>query len=474
MMNQKIKILVVGLFLLSSWVYANPGLLFKIAESGSPAVVDVILCLNGKRPLSCQNYHVFTKNLTIGTTVNHYYPQAGIKILTPGYQPTGCVPIANGYCLFATSNTLLATIYLNSSSQKNQTITFTSVPPSIVTVGLTYHVAATASSGLPVTITVNSSSTSVCSISGNTVTFNAVGICILDANQAGNAQYDAALQVQQSIDVPLMLFMADNDNNAVKAMTADCTSSSCVTVLGGGFSSVQGIAVDAFGHVYVTDTINNTVNVMSVDCTSSSCVTVLGGGFSSPSGIAVDASGDIYVADTGHGEVKVMPAGCTSSSCVTTLGGGFTLPVGVALDAPGNVYVADVSYNAIKIIPVGCTSSSCVTSMGGGFSQPWGIAVDASGHVYVTILANGAAVTVMPAGCTSSSCVSTLGGGFNFPEGVAVNAAGDVYVADSGNSAVKVMPAGCTSSSCVTTLGGGFFGVTGVAVNPAAVITFRR
>ena len=40
-----------------------------------------------------------------------------------------------------------------------------------------------------------------CSISGATVTFVAVGTCVIDANQAGNANYEAATQVQQSFAV---------------------------------------------------------------------------------------------------------------------------------------------------------------------------------------------------------------------------------------------------------------------------------
>ena len=40
-----------------------------------------------------------------------------------------------------------------------------------------------------------------CTISGATVTFVAVGNCVIDANQAGNANYEAATQVQQSFAV---------------------------------------------------------------------------------------------------------------------------------------------------------------------------------------------------------------------------------------------------------------------------------
>ena len=84
----------------------------------------------------------------------------------------------------------------------SQTITFTSSAPSGAAVsGPTYTVTATASSGLAVTLTIDSSAASVCSISGSTVSFTAAGTCVIDANQAGNASFNAAPQVQQSFAV---------------------------------------------------------------------------------------------------------------------------------------------------------------------------------------------------------------------------------------------------------------------------------
>ncbi len=84
----------------------------------------------------------------------------------------------------------------------NQTITFTSTAPSNAQVaGPTYTVTATASSGLTVTFTIDAAATSVCSISGSTVSFTATGTCVIDANQAGNANYNAAPQAQQSFAV---------------------------------------------------------------------------------------------------------------------------------------------------------------------------------------------------------------------------------------------------------------------------------
>ncbi len=82
-----------------------------------------------------------------------------------------------------------------------QSITFTE-PPREGTVGDTATVSATASSGLPVVLSVDpGSGAGVCTVSGSTVTFNAVGTCVIDANQAGNATYAAAPQAQLTITV---------------------------------------------------------------------------------------------------------------------------------------------------------------------------------------------------------------------------------------------------------------------------------
>jgi len=87
-------------------------------------------------------------------------------------------------------------------SQESQTISFTSSAPS-ETYGSTtpYTPTATATSGLAVTFTIASSSSSVCSISSGVVSFSAGGSCVIDANQAGNSNYSAAAEVQQVITV---------------------------------------------------------------------------------------------------------------------------------------------------------------------------------------------------------------------------------------------------------------------------------
>jgi hypothetical protein len=85
--------------------------------------------------------------------------------------------------------------------KQSQTISFTSKPPGNVFVGTPYKVTAEATSGNPVTFTIDAQSASVCSVSGADVTFSQTGSCVIDANQAGNDQYLPARQVQQEIPV---------------------------------------------------------------------------------------------------------------------------------------------------------------------------------------------------------------------------------------------------------------------------------
>jgi hypothetical protein len=98
----------------------------------------------------------------------------------------------------SSSNTIAIQVY------QAQTITFAmlsnvgyGVPP--------FTIGATSSSGLAVSFA--SATPSVCTVSGTTVTIVAVGTCSITASQAGNATYEAAVEVTQS-------FIASNDQLA--------------------------------------------------------------------------------------------------------------------------------------------------------------------------------------------------------------------------------------------------------------------
>lgn len=82
-----------------------------------------------------------------------------------------------------------------------QTITFGAQSTQTFVAGGTFALdpLATASSGLPVAY--SSQTTSVCTVSGSTVTMLAAGTCTIAADQAGNASYGAAPTVTQSIGI---------------------------------------------------------------------------------------------------------------------------------------------------------------------------------------------------------------------------------------------------------------------------------
>ena len=91
------------------------------------------------------------------------------------------------------STTFPVTILMGS-----QSITFAAAPT--IAVGGTGTVSATGgASGNPVTFT--SITLAVCTVSGSTVTDLTAGACIIAGNQAGNANYTAAPQVTQTINV---------------------------------------------------------------------------------------------------------------------------------------------------------------------------------------------------------------------------------------------------------------------------------
>lgn len=59
----------------------------------------------------------------------------------------------------------------------------------------------TSTSGLTVAFSIDATAASVCSMSGGVVSFNGAGTCVIDANQPGDANYNAANSVQQSFAV---------------------------------------------------------------------------------------------------------------------------------------------------------------------------------------------------------------------------------------------------------------------------------
>jgi sugar lactone lactonase YvrE len=256
------------------------------------------------------------------------------------------------------------------------------------------------------------------------------------------------------------------------------------------FSFPSGVAVDASGIAYVSDS-NGTIRKI----TSAGVVTTFAGHarefgsedgtgsaarFATPSGIAVDAFGNVYVLDHSlHTLRKVTPAGV-----VTTLAGlpgesgdedgtgtsaRFFRPIGLAVDGFGNLYVADTSNNTIrKVTPAGVVTtfagtagqfgSADGTGSAARFDGPGGVAVDGSGNVYVADTYNGTIRKITPTGVVTTLAGSPgeFGGDdgvgaaarFDTPLDLTVDGSGTLYVADA-QTVRKV-----TAAGVVTTIGG--------------------
>lgn len=126
-----------------------------------------------------------------GSTTNY---SSDFHDITAG--SNGGYTAVSGYDRVTGFGTLNATNLFNQLTHASQTITF-GAAPAISYLG-TGTVTATSTSGLTVTFT--SATPSVCSVSGSTVTDLIPGTCVIVANQAGNASFNAA-QVTQSISI---------------------------------------------------------------------------------------------------------------------------------------------------------------------------------------------------------------------------------------------------------------------------------
>ncbi len=82
----------------------------------------------------------------------------------------------------------------------DQTVSFTSSAPNASVSGVPYTVSAAATSGLAVTLSLDGTSTG-CTLSNNMVSFTGTGTCRINANQAGDSNWNAAVQAQQSFDI---------------------------------------------------------------------------------------------------------------------------------------------------------------------------------------------------------------------------------------------------------------------------------
>lgn len=183
-----------------------------------------------------------------------------------------------------------------------------------------------------------------------------------------------------ALDASGNVYVSDGENNLIRKISQDGVVTTFAgsgmpgAANGKGsaasFYNPDGLAVDKAGNIYVADGLNCMIRKINPD----GVVTTLAGNttsgaadgkglaasFYDPTGIALDAYGNLYVADYGNNKIrKVTPQGD-----VTTVAGNgvygfangsaasasFRMPYDVAIDNLGNIYVADFHNQMIRKI----------------------------------------------------------------------------------------------------------------------------
>ena len=402
----------------------------------------------------------FTSTAPTNATVGGTYTPTGTA--TSGLAPvvsvdsssSGICSIASGVVSFAATGSCVLNLNQagNSSyaaapqvqqtltvSRSSQTVSFTSTAPTNATVGGTYTPTGTATSGLAPVVSVDSSSSGICSIASGVVSFAATGSCVLNLNQAGNSSYAAAPQVQQTLTV------------SRSSQTVSFTSTAPTNATVGGTYTPTGTATSGLAPV------------VSVD--------------SSSSGICSIASGVVSFAATGSCVLNLNQAGNSSYAAApqvqqtltvsrssqtvsftstaptnATVGGTYT-PTGTATSGLAPVVSVDSSSSGICSIASGVVSFAATGSCVLNLNQAGNSSYAAAPQVQQTLTVSRSSQTVS---FTSTAPTNATVGGTYTPTGTATSGLAPVVSVDSSSSGICSIASGVVSfaatGSCVLNL----------------------
>jgi len=320
------------------------------------------------------------------------------------------VPISNAaFSVTCTDGNTLTANGSFTQDKGSQTVSFTSTAPSATVGGATYTPTATTTSGLTVALTIDASSSSVCSISGGVVSFQAVGACKIDANQGGNGNYNVATQVQQTVTVAkgnqTISFTstapsatvggatytptATTTSGLTVALTIDASSSSVCSISGGvvSFQAVGACKIDANqggnGNYNVATQVQQAVTVsgkanQTISFTSTAPSATVGGASYTPTATVTSGLAVVLTIDA-------------SSSGVCSISGGLVSFLAAGTCTIDANQVGNSSYNAAPQVQqaVTVTKNSQIITFGGAPT----VVVGGTGTVTATGGASGNPVT---------------------------------------------------------------------------------
>ncbi len=165
------------------------------------------------------------------------------------------------------------------------------------------------------------------------------------------------------------LYIADFTNGRIveisSLVVAGSTSSGKGTVIGTGSftftgSTVTGMTIDPQGSIYVAARTQNSSAIIKVTAAGVASAVAIPGNITpvigNPQGVAVDAFGNLYIVDTFNSRiVKITSAGVASVVSISGLTSPATLSTllfGVTADTAGNLYIPDWTNNRIVFVNV--------------------------------------------------------------------------------------------------------------------------
>ncbi len=341
-----------------------------------------------------------------------------------------------------------------------------------------------------------------------------------------------------AVDATGTLFIADTGNLRIRRVVGAGTPGSIITsVAGNGLTysgdsfaavdasldSVQGVAIDGSGNIYIADSNDNLVRKVDVngiittaagngcfgysvgdppqcdkpgDPTAGDGVQAIKASLAGPAAVAVDNLGNIFIADASNHRIRKVD---TSGKITTEAGNGtpgfagegllatnaeLNFPSGVAVDASANLFIADTDNHRIRKVDAGNIITTFAGTGTAGFGGdtgpatsallnfPTGVAFDRLGqNLYVADLSNNRVRRVNLLAQTITTLAGTgvsgfsgdsgpaLSAQFNFPAAVTLDSSGNLFVADFSNQRIRRVDA--ASQIIITVAGDGNIGFSG-------------
>jgi hypothetical protein len=329
-----------------------------------------------------------------------------------------------------TPATATGTLVSVTVAKGNQTIAFISTAPAAASVGgATYTPTATATSGLTVSFAIDAGSSAVCSISGGVVSFQSAGACVINANQPGDSNWNAAPQAQQSFAVgqgaQTIAFISAAPPAAVvggATYTPAATATSGLTVSFTIDAASSGVCTISGGVVSFTGVGNCTVNANQPGNASWSAAPQVQQGFA---------------VGKGSQTITFAPLADTSlSASPLTLSASVNSPLTVSFSSTTSL-VCTVSGTSLTLL----TTGTCTINADQAGDANW----NAAAQVQRSFTVTPAALVVTPGAATGAA----VGASFSQANPAAGGTAPYTYVLASGT-----LPAGTTLNNATGTVSG--------------------